>query len=368
MTYQQRAILWLSGLAALVLTLGLLRGVLLPFVVAMAMAYFLNPLADRLERVGLARPFAASLIVLVMTVVIGLILVLAVPLLVSELKDLASNLPKLVQDGRARLEAFVEARLGAEYPGLRQRIDAGVNQLTEGWVSSLTQILVSLVSGGAALVNVLSLVLITPVVAFYLLCDWPRMLDRIDSWLPRAQASTIRRLAREINAVLAGFVRGQGTVCLVLAAIYGIGLTWVGIRSGWLIGVVTGLLSFIPFVGFALGLATACALALAQSWPDWIPLAKVVGVFGVGQALEAAVLSPRIVAGHIRLHPVWLIFALFVFGYLFGFVGLLVAVPTAAALGVLARFAIEEYLKSPLYDAAVAASVPPQDGNEGRQK
>jgi predicted PurR-regulated permease PerM len=367
MTGGRQAIWWLAGVVLLVLAIGLLKGVLLPFVAGMAMAYVLNPLANRLEGLGLPRPAAAGLIVALMAVLIGLLLVLLVPLVAAELRDLAANMPQLMTSLRDGVEATARRWLGRDLPGLKEHLEQGFGELSKNWTSALTTILASLWSQGLALVSLLSLILITPVVTYYLLADWPRILKRVDSWLPRDHAATVRRLVAEINEVLAGFVHGQGTVCLVLAAVYGLGLSWAGIKSGLLIGLATGILSFVPFVGVTVGLLIASVLAIVQFWPNWLPLVKVLAVFAAGQILEAAFLSPKIVAGHIKLHPVWLIFALFVFGYLFGLTGMLVAVPTAAAIGVLARFAVEEYLKSPLYwgSGGKTGSEPPDDGAGG---
>jgi predicted PurR-regulated permease PerM len=191
--------------------------------------------------------------------------------------------------------------------------------------------------------------LITPLVVFYMLIDWHPMLAKVDSWLPRAHAPTIRRLASEVNDAVSAFIRGQGTVCFVLAVYYALALGATGLRYGLLVGLATGLLSFVPFVGWALGLITATAIAVVQYWPDTLPILIVVGIFAGAQVLDAGFLSPNIVGSKIGLHPVWLIFSLFVFSYLFGFVGVLVAVPIAAAVGVLVRFALKIYLESPLY-------------------
>ena len=175
------------------------------------------------------------------------------------------------------------------------------------------------------------------------------MLNRIDGWLPRDHAPAIRQLGRDINDAVSAFIRGQGTICLILGLVYALGLSWIGIKYGLLIGLGAGLLGFVPFVGWALGIMTASAMALTQFWPDTLPLIKVLALFGFGQALDAGFLSPKIVGSKVGLHPVWLIFSLFVFSYLFGFVGVLVAVPVAAALGVLIRFALKIYLESAMY-------------------
>jgi predicted PurR-regulated permease PerM len=188
-----------------------------------------------------------------------------------------------------------------------------------------------------------------------LLVDWHPMLAKIDTWLPRDHAPVIRSLATEINDAIAAFVRGQGTVCLILGAYYAVALHAIGLDYGVFVGLATGLLAFIPFIGWVLGLLTGTVLAVAQFWPDVIKLLMVVGVFLVGAGLDSGFLSPKIVGSKIGLHPVWLIFALFVFAYLFGIVGLLVAVPLAAALGVLVRFALGRYLESSVYRGHASA-------------
>ena len=340
---------WLAALVLLVLAVGLLRSALLPFIIGLAIAYMLNPLADWLHDRGMRRTLASLLIVTLFSILALLALLILVPWIAAELRDLALNLPRYIEQSRQMLEDAAVRWLGRDALAVRAKIDQGLSELSQQWTASASTVILSVLSGGKAIVDLASVVLITPVVAFYMLNDWPRMLTSVDSWLPRDHAETIRRLAHEVNGVLAGFARGQSTVCLVLAAVYAIGLSWAGIKSGALIGLVTGLMSFIPFVAFAIGLFIAATVAIVESWPNWVPLAKVGAVFALGQVLELVILSPRIVAGHIKLHPIWIILALFVFGYLFGFVGMLVAVPTAAAIGVLTRFGLQEYLKSPLY-------------------
>jgi predicted PurR-regulated permease PerM len=190
---------------------------------------------------------------------------------------------------------------------------------------------------------------VTPVVAFYLLYDWERMIAKVDSWIPRPHRETVRQLGREIDSVIAGFVRGQAGVCLLLGSFYAIALWIVGLNFGILIGVVSGIITFVPYVGSLTGLVLATAVSVAQFWPEWTPIVIVIGIFLFGQFFEGYVLAPKLVGESVGLHPVWLMFALFAFGYLFGFVGLLVAVPLAASFGVLARFALRRYLESPLY-------------------
>ena len=213
----------------------------------------------------------------------------------------------------------------------------------------VTTFLASLWSGGRAVFSVLSLLVITPVVAFYLLVDWDRVVKTVDNWIPRHHRDTVHGLARDMDSAIAGFVRGQAVICLILAIFYAVGLTLVGLKSGFLIGLMTGLFSFIPFVGAFGGFLIAAIVAVAQFWPDWVSIGLVVCVFVLGQGLEGYVLSPNLVGAKVGLHPVWLMFSLLAFGYLFGFAGLLVAIPLAAAIGVLVRFSIRKYQESPVY-------------------
>jgi predicted PurR-regulated permease PerM len=199
------------------------------------------------------------------------------------------------------------------------------------------------------LVSLFSLIVVAPVVGFYFVYDWHRMIARVDGWVPVHHRATVRALAREVDAAISGFVRGQTAVCLILGSFYAITLSLVGLNFGLLIGLVSGLITFIPYVGSTTGLVLSLGVAIAQFWPEWTWIVTVLGVFMVGQFLEGNILSPKLVGDSVGLHPVWLIFALLAFGYLFGFVGLLVAVPLAATIGVLARFALKRYLASSLY-------------------
>jgi predicted PurR-regulated permease PerM len=354
---------WLAALALLVGAIALLKGILLPFVAAMVIAYFLSPVADRLQAIGVNRVLSALIIVGVVAVLIVLALVLLVPILVDQVRQLVGALP----DEMKRLRLFVEelgrAWLGPGFPAFQGAVERVSTDVSQNWTGFAGTVMASIWNRGLALLNVASLLLITPVVVFYLLIDWHPMLERIDNALPRDHAPTIRRLAGEINDAVAAFIRGQGAICLMLGVFYGLGLSWVGLDYGLLIGLTTGLLAFIPVVGWLLGLICASSLAVVQFWPELTPLAKVVGVLVAGIAIDAAFLSPRFVGGKIGLHPVWLIFALFVFSYLFGLVGTLVAVPLAAAIGVLARFAVHVYLGSSVYKGASAqAGMPVSPG------
>jgi predicted PurR-regulated permease PerM len=349
MTLQRQVTFWVAALAVLVLLLWALGDVLLPFVAGMVLAYLLDPLARRGERLGIGRGISA-LIVLTLAVLVIVVVAMAVaPVLADQFASFAKNLPGYVSKLRSLISdpsrPWLAKIFGGSLPDPGKSIEALVTQ-GSGFIAGF---ITSLWSGGRAVFSVLSLLIVTPVVAFYLLCDWERLVKTVDGWIPVPHRKTVHALARKIDRAIAGFIRGQTLLCLILAAYYAIGLTLCGLIFGFLIGLMTGLLSFIPFVGAFTGFVVAAIVAIAQFWPDWVSIALVVGVFIVGQGLEGYVLSPKLVGAEVGLHPVWLMFALLTSGYLFGFVGLLVAVPVAAALGVLIRFAIGKYKESPIY-------------------
>jgi predicted PurR-regulated permease PerM len=350
MTLQRQILFWLGALVAFVAAVWLLRGILLPFVAGMALAYFLNPVTDRLERIGLNRLVATLLVTAAFILVFVLAAILLMPLLGTQLFALIQRLPGYVTRLQELVmteanQAWLQSLLGGETLDLRKAVGDLVGEGAV-WLAGFLQ---SLWSGGQALVSVFALAIVTPIVAFYMLVDWHRMVDKVDSWVPRRHRDTVRRLAREIDTALAAFIRGQALVILILGVFYAVLLTLVGLNFGLLIGLGAGLLSFIPYVGSLAGLLIAGGVATAQFWPDWIWIAVVLGIFFSGQFIEGYILQPKLVGESVGLHPVWLIFALFAFGYLFGFLGLLLAVPLAAAVAVLARFALGRYLASPFY-------------------
>lgn len=348
-TFLRQLFFWLATAALLIVFLYVFSSILLPFLAGMVLAYFLDPVADRLERLGMSRTWATVVILASFLVALVLALMLFIPVLTSQLGDFIARLP----DYLSRLQSLVtdidpawfERVIGVDADGLRDGFNSLLAEGT-GFVATLFQ---SIWSSGVALVNLASLFVVTPVVAFYMLLDWDRMVARVDGWIPRQQVHTVRQIARDIDAAVAGFVRGQGTVCLILGVFYAGALTAVGLNFGLLIGLFAGLVSFIPYVGSLLGLVVSVGVAFVQFWPEWYWVLAVAAIFQAGQFVEGNVLQPKLVGKSVGLHPVWLMFALFAFGYLFGFVGLLIAVPAAAAVGVLARFALGRYLASPLY-------------------
>jgi predicted PurR-regulated permease PerM len=347
---------WIIAAVGLALFIYLFSSILLPFVAGMVLAYFLDPVADRLQRFGLSRIMATVLILIAFLIVLVLGLVILIPILASQLSDFIAKLPEYLTRLQGLITSYdpkwIEHRFGVNADSLRE----GLNSLLTTGFSFLTTVFQSIWSSGVALFSIASLFVVTPVVAFYMLLDWDRMIATIDSWVPRDYVDTVRQLASEINVATAGFVRGQGTLCLILGLIYAAGLTLTGLKFGVLIGLFAGLISFIPYVGSLVGLVLSVGLAFVQFWPDWIMVVAVACVFFTGQFIEGNILQPRLVGKSVGLHPVWLMFALFAFGALFGFVGLLIAVPAAAAVAVLVRFAISRYLESPLYKGHSEAS------------
>jgi predicted PurR-regulated permease PerM len=333
MTVQRQIGFWMAALVVGVLLLFVLRGILLPFVAGFALAYLLDPLADRLQKVGIGRLGASLLILILFVLILIICLMILVPFAAQQVAAFVERLPGYV--------TRLQDALPAAPPSVGNLISQGI-----AWIAAFLQ---GLWSGGQALLGIFSLLVVTPVVAFYMLIDWDRMVKTVDSWMPTRNRDTIRAIARDIDRAIAGFVRGQALVCLILGTFYAVSLALIGLNFGALIGMTAGILSFIPYVGSLTGLILSVGVAIVQFWPDWTMIAATLGIFIFGQFVEGNILSPKLVGESVGLHPVWLMFALVAFGALFGFVGLLLAVPLAAAIGVIARFALRQYLASPLY-------------------
>ncbi len=358
MTLQKQVLIWAISLAVLVFFLWTFSAILLPFIAGLALAYFLDPVADWLQRLGFSRLAAAMVIVFVSLFLLVLALIIVAPMVTDQLSKLAGDLPALVQSLTLRFDQFAPqwakdllSRSGADIQG-------SMTQFAGKAADWLLGVLKTVLSGGMALVNLISLLVVTPIVAFYLLVDWDDMIDAIDGWVPREHVETVRNIGRDINNAMAGFIRGQGTVCLLLGVFYAAALSLAGLNFGLAVGFLAGALTFIPYAGALIGGVLAIGLALVQFWPDYFSIGLVAGIFAVGQFLEGNFLSPKLVGKSVGLHPVWLMFALFAFGYAFGFVGLLLAVPMAAAAGVLVRFGLKQYLSSRLYLGSGRAAPP----------
>jgi predicted PurR-regulated permease PerM len=335
---------WSAAAVALLVLLWLLGDVLLPFVLGGAIAYFLDPVADRLERMGLSRAVSTAIITVAGIFVFVLMALLVIPTLVQQAVRLFEVAPQYGRD--------ITTALTERYPSLLvedSTLRSSINSIATTIERRGAELLETALASAASLLNIVILLVIVPVVSVYLLLDWDRMVAQVDQLLPRDHAPVIRRLASEIDDTLSSFIRGMGTVCLILGTYYAAALMLVGLQFGLVVGFIAGLVTFIPYLGALIGGALAIGLALFQFWGDWLSIGLVAGIFALGQVVEGNILTPKLVGGSVGLHPVWLILALSVFGALFGFVGMLVAVPVAASLGVIARFAVEQYRSSRLY-------------------
>jgi len=302
-----------------------------------------------MQRWGLSRTVSAAVIIIGFFFLATLLFVLLLPTVIAQVVGLVARLPEyfsaLFDLGRSLVERALAVLDPADVNQLKAPLASAVQRVAE----LLATFLNGVFDRSLKIVNVLTLLSVTPLVAYYLLRDWVKVVHTVDGWLPLEHAATIRSQAREIDRVLAGYVRGVATVCLSLGVFYAVALTAVGLNFGLTIGLIAGGIAFIPYVGTLVGLVTSVGVAALQFWPDWVMVTVVLGVFIAGQILTDYVLTPRLVGDRIGLHPLWVIFGLFAGGALFGFVGILLAMPVCAAIGVLTRFAITQYKESELY-------------------
>jgi predicted PurR-regulated permease PerM len=349
LTLQKQILIWAISLGVLIFALWVFSPILLPFIAGLVLAYFLDPVADALQRLGLSRLASALFIVIlaILTLVIGLVIL--APMVMDQLGRFAGDLPSIIASLTQRFNELAPQWMKDMLAQSGADVQGSITQFAGRAAEWILSVLKTLLSGGLALVNLVSLLVVTPIVTFYLLVDWDDMIATVDGWVPREHVEKVRGLGREINTAMAGFIRGQGTVCMLLGIFYAVALSVAGLKFGLAIGLLAGALTFIPYAGALIGGVLAIGVALVQFWPDFWSIALVAAIFGMGQFLEGNFLSPKLVGKSVGLHPVWLMFALFAFGYAFGFVGLLLAVPLAAAAGVLVRFGLQQYLSSRLY-------------------
>ena len=349
MTLRNQVLIWVSFLAFVVLALWLFRGVLLPFVVGAALAYLLNPLVNQLQKWRFSRGWATTVVLLsVITIIISMFVIL-LPLvgaqvvgLIQRLPGYASDLQSLVRRWAPELNQWLGPERAAQ---LEEQISNLLGQLV-GLVGVITT---EVVNSGMTVISVIGFTIFTPVVAFYLLLDWDGMVRGLHDLLPRRQKTEILGILRDIDSSMAGVIRGQGGVILIDAAYYATALTLIGLNFGLAVGLIAGLLSFIPYVGFAVGFVLSVGIAIVQFWPNYWMVIAVAAIYLGWQFIEGNILYPKLVGSSININPVWLMFALLAFGALFGFVGLLLAVPLAAIGGVLVRYGVRKYKASSLY-------------------
>jgi predicted PurR-regulated permease PerM len=344
-----RFLFWLGFILLVVVALGMVQSILLPFAAGLVFAFILAPGVSRLERWGVRRSLAALAVLIIFMVGIALVFVLLVPLIQNQVVQLIGKVPALVtvlQTQLGQLMDLLQEQLPADQMDkLRDLVGTKLGEAI-AWLASMFQ---SVITSSIAILNIVSLVVIAPIVTFFLLRDWEVIVAQIDSLIPRQSLVTVRAQAREVSETLVGFIHGQALVCLILAIYYGTTLSIAGLASGLALGLLIGVLAIIPMLGAATGFVLALGLAATQ-YGTWTSILTVVGIFAVGQVIESNFLTPKLVGDRIHLHPVWVIFALFAGASLFGFIGVLLAVPGAAVIGVLVRFAVNRYRDSTLYN------------------
>lgn len=347
LTIKKQIKYWAIAAGAFILLLWFMGDVLLPFVMGAVVAYFLDPVVGKLQQQGLSRAASTALLTMLAALTFITITLLVVPALVSQIIDLFESGPDLAKSFSNWLNKTLPFFLGEG-----SNIQTFINSTGDVIQQQGGELLKTALNSAASILDLIMLFIIVPVVAIYLLLDWHRITSTIDNLLPREHAPVIRDLVNKIDTKLAGFIRGTGTVCFILGFYYATTLMLVGLKFGLVVGIIAGLISFIPYLGAILGGTLALGLALFQFWNDWMSIGIVLGIFVVGQTVEGNFITPKLVGNSVGLHPVWLIMSLSVFGSLFGFLGLLVAVPIATILGVLIRFFIDKYEQSKLFNGS----------------
>lgn len=347
-----------AGAILLIAFIYATKAILLPFVFGFGVAYLLDPLADRLEEWRFPRWLAAALILAAFFIGVMAVLFALAPLLREQISGLLENIPLYIGAIRPMLDDWL-SKAGESF-GLAMKTDTDslIAAAADRGISRLGQLFANFITGGLAFFNLLMLLLISPVVAFFLLRDWDLIVAKIDSWVPRENVATVRMIARRVDRALAGFVRGQTVVALIMTVLYAVGWSMVGLDYALVLGMLAGILAYVPFVGALFAALLAMLLAFGQFGGEWVALLMVFGVFVIVQIIEGTFLTPRIIGSKVGLHPVWVLFAIFAGGQLMGLVGILIALPAAAAIGVLVRFAIERYLESDLHRGSEGAPGP----------
>ncbi len=339
---------WLALFVLFCISVYVLRSVLLPFVAGIVLGYLLDPFATRFEKWGMNRTMATFLVLLLVVIFLIPALLLLIGIIDEQLGKFITAVPQYITSLIKKIEPVIY-ELQERFPNLQaEKIKEYLRSNMSNGLKLTGNVFKGIISGGFALFNLISLLLITPVVTFYMLRDWDKFIAKVDSLLPRNSKRSVREQARQIDKTLAGFIRGQLSVCILLGTYYSLGLYFVGLDLGILVGFLAGLISFIPYVGSIFGFVVSIAIAFAQ-FDTMMPILKVVLVFITGQFIEGNFLTPKLVGDNVGLHPVWVMFALLAGGVLLGFLGLMIAVPVAAVIGVLLRHAIDNYKKSSLY-------------------
>lgn len=357
MTLRSHALFWLCTTLVFLATVWILGDVLLPFVVGAIIAYLLGPLVGRLINAGVPRSLAALLLLSLFSIIIIGLSAVALPFAYRQAAQLAENIPtytQQAQDAMTPYIAWVQDRLHTgDLTAYQTTLKNHVGKAFEVGGT----VLATVIGGGQAIVGVITFIILTPIVAFFMMAEWVRLTAWIDDMIPRRNYETIRGLLTKIDRKLSGFVRGQISVSVMLAIGYALALSLAGLDFGVLIGLMAGILSVIPLIGSSIGLVAAVLIAWFQSH-DIGYVGLIAMIFLIGQFLEGNVITPRIMGKSVGLHPLWILFALMAGGALLGIVGMLLAVPVAAVIGVLLQFAIEQYHASPYYGPSIEVHKP----------
>jgi predicted PurR-regulated permease PerM len=361
MTLRTQVLVWVGFTVVVIFALWLFRPILLPFVVGIALAYILNPLVNVVQRLRIGRGWSTAIVLLAVVAAVVGFFVAVTPLIVSQIIGLAQNLPGYIATLNDLVQEALPALIEWLGPDRTAQLEASIVQFVSNGSELIYNLTAQVAASGLTVLNTLAFIILTPVVAFYLLLDWEGMVKGIDDLLPREHRREIRTVLDQIDRSMAGVFRGQGSVILVLTVYYATALTLTGLNFGLVIGLMTGLFSFIPFFGFLTGFVLSMGIAFVQFAPvgNWWFVVIVFLVYMIGQFLEGNVLYPRLVGQSININPVWLMFALFAFGLLFGFAGLILAVPLAAITATLTRYAVRRYKESALYNGLRLAKPAP---------
>jgi predicted PurR-regulated permease PerM len=350
MMLRQQFIFWSIAIVVFIGLVILLQPILLPFVTGAIIAYLLDPLVDRIEKKGLSRLSGTAVVLLAFLMVFAGLMMLILPLLKDQLMGLVEAAPRYIEQIKnysMNLYDVLQSRLQGQLDA--SAIKDNASTYAADALGKTTDIVGKILSSSFAIFDIISFLIVAPVVAFYMLKDWDKAIATLDQLLPRAHAVVIRDLLAQMNQNVAGFLRGQATVCVLLGLFYGLALSIAGVHFGLLIGLIAGILSFIPYVGTLTGFVAAMIVAYFQYDGALTELIWVVVIFVVGQIIEGNFLTPKLVGDKIGLHPVWVIFALMAGAHLMGFVGIMIAVPLAAIIAVMVRFLIMRYKASHYY-------------------
>jgi len=340
---------WLLFIAGFMAVFWTSRSIIGPFIAGFILAYLLDPPTHWLQGRGLSRSAAAAVTLSLFVLAFFAIILATAPIIEEQVTNLMAALPKIVDETLPAAEKLLD---GSRFAGNSREVLTNLGNRAAVWLSNSMG---TLLAGSLALVNIVTFLVVTPVVAFYLLRDWRSIVTEIESWWPRRQLPTIKAIMGESNAALSGFVRGQSLVCLTLAVFYAVGWSIVGLNYAVVLGILAGVLGFVPFLGVLFAVCMSLFVALGQWGFDWVHIGFVLGVFAIGQALESSVLTPNLIGNRIGLHPVWVLFAVFAGGQVAGLAGVFLAVPVAAVLGVIVRRALAHYRQSYFYDPDGAA-------------